>query len=67
MCNSGKLPKYLRSEKLGENHSSKQGNLHNLIGEDFEKFILNEEKWIVVFVTRKRCVICDEVKNKLNY
>jgi len=56
------LKKYLRSEKVEEGRIMKENNVYRLVGDNFDNFISNQDKWTIVFFTRKKCSMCDEVK-----
>ena len=62
IINSGNLKKYLRSEKVEEGRIMKENNVYRLVGDNFDNFISNQDKWTIVFFTRKKCSMCDEVK-----
>jgi len=57
---TGNLKKYLRSEKVEEGRIMKENNVYRLVGDNFDNFISNQEKWTIVFFTRKKCSMCDE-------
>ena len=57
----GKLRKFLKSEKVPEPDAGKEGNIYKLVGDTFDKFISQEDKWILVFFTRNKCNMCNEV------
>lgn len=61
ILNEGSLKKYLKSEKVPEGQIIRENNIYRLVGDNFENFISNQDKWIIVFFTRKKCSMCDEV------
>lgn len=59
----GALRRFLRSEKLPKQQMLDDSNVYNLVRKNFKELVVEkEDKWAIVYFTRRNCPQCIEVK-----